>query len=266
MKNFLDELGLTAEQAKRILTKKPNKPQVIKRHITEDEFEFAIISDTHLCSRYEAINELHTFYAICKKMGIKDVVHAGDLIDGGMSHAGWENEIHTFGVGRQVDYVVENYPKVDGITTYFISGSHDYSFWKRAGAEAGKMIAEKRSDMIYLGMILADVWLGNLKIRLIHPSGGAPYSKSYRAQKIAENIESGNKPHILVIGHLHYSVYFHYRNMHIFHAGCFQKQTPYLQEKSLNPDVGGWTVKVRTANYKKKSIVSITPSWIPFFI
>jgi predicted phosphodiesterase len=265
MKKLLEKLGLTETQAKSILTKTVAKPQIIKRHITEEEFEFAIISDTHLCSHYEAINELHTFYAICQKMGIKDVVHAGDLIDGGMSHAGWENQIHTHGADRQIGYVAKNYPKIAGINTYFIGGSHDYSFWKKAGVDVGYLITAKRPDLVYLGMVKADVELGGLKVRLIHPSGGAPYSKSYRAQKIAENIVSGDKPHILVVGHLHYSVFFQYRLMHIFHAGCFQHQTPYLQEKSLLPDVGGWTIKVRTAQYKKKSVVSITPSWIPFF-
>ena len=133
MKKILQETGLTESQLLKILNRKRFKPQVIKRHITEDEFEFAIISDTHLCSRYEALNELHTFYAICQKMGIKDVVHAGDLIDGGMTHAGWENQVHTHGADRQVKYVADNYPCVKDINTYFIGGSHDYSFWKKAG-------------------------------------------------------------------------------------------------------------------------------------
>ena len=127
----LKDYGLTERQLRMILAGRNTKPRIIKEQITDEEFEFGVISDTHLCSRYEAINELHTFYAICNKIGIKHIVHAGDLIDGGMSHAGWENEIHTFGADRQVAYVVKNYPSVDGINTYFISGSHDYSFWKK---------------------------------------------------------------------------------------------------------------------------------------
>ena len=262
---LLKEFGLTEQQLRRILVGRNGKPKIIKEQITNKEFEFAVISDTHLCSRYEAIDELLTFYHICKKMGIKHIVHAGDLIDGGMTHAGWENEIHTFGADRQVAYVVKNYPKLDGIQTYFISGSHDYSFWKRAGVEVGRLIESQRPDLHYLGMVKGDVEIGGVKIMLIHPSGGAPYSKSYRAQKIAEQIPSGEKPHILVVGHLHYAIYMFYRNMHILHAGAFQWQTPYLKEKSLNPDVGGWTIRVRIADDKKKSIVSITPSFIPFF-
>jgi len=261
----LKEFGLSEKQVRKILSGRLSKPKIIKQAITDKEFEFAVISDTHLCSHYEAIDELHTFYAICNKMGIKHIVHAGDLIDGGMTHAGWENEIHTFGTDRQVKYVVKNYPKVEGIDTYFISGSHDYSFWKRAGVEVGRLIEAQRPDLHYLGMVQGRVEIGGVNILLIHPSGGAPYAKSYRAQKIAENIPSGEKPHLLVIGHLHYAVYMFYRLMHILHAGAFQWQTPYLKEKSLNPDVGGWTVRVRIAKDKKKSIVAITPSFIPFF-
>ena len=262
---ILNEFGLTEAQLRRILAGEHTKPQIIKQAITDKEFEFGVISDTHLCSRYEALNELHTYYSICKKTGVRHIVHAGDLIDGGMSHAGWENEIHTFGTDNQVAYTIKNYPKVEGITTYFITGSHDYSFWKRSGVDVGKLISRERPDLVYLGMIRGDVEINGIKIRLIHPSGGVPYSKSYRAQKIAENIPSGQKPHILVIGHLHYAIYLFYRNMHILHSGCFQHQTPYLMEKSLNPDIGGWTIRIRIAKDKHKSVVAIIPCWIPFF-
>ena len=88
MKNILSELGLTEIQLRRILQGKRIAPKIIQKHITDKNLEFGIISDTHLCSRYEALNELHTFYEICRKVGIKHVFHAGDLIDGGMTHPG----------------------------------------------------------------------------------------------------------------------------------------------------------------------------------
>ena len=261
---LLKELGITEVQLKRILAGRRRKPAIIHEHITDEEYEFGIISDTHICSRYECLDELHTFYAICEKIGITKVLHAGDLIDGGMSHPGWENEIHTFGADRQVRYLIKNYPKVGGITTYFITGSHDYSFWKRAGVDVGELIMDQRNDLLYAGMTQGDIELGKIKIRLIHPAGGMPYARSYRGQKIVESIAPGNKPDVLAVGHLHASYYFHYRNVHVLGAGAFQRQTPYLMEKSLMPDIGGWTIKIRLD--KDGSIVAFQPSWIPFYI
>jgi predicted phosphodiesterase len=261
---LLSEHGLDEKTLRKILSGRHPRPRIITRHITDREFQFAIVSDTHMGSVYEKLNELKTFYEICRKMGIKDVLHAGDLIQGQRMYPGWEMETNVFGANPQVEYVVKNYPKVAGITTYFILGSHDTCFWKASGIEVGDLISEKRKDLIYLGQYQGDVVLNEIKIRLIHPTGGVPYSLSYRGQKIAEQIPSGQKPHILVLGHLHVAYYFPYRLIQIIGAGAFQDQTPYLLQKGLQPNVGGWTVKVRLAKYRKQSVVAITPSWIPF--
>jgi predicted phosphodiesterase len=91
------------------------------------------------------------------------------------------------------------------------------------------------------------------------------YALSYRGQKIAEQIPSGKKPHLLVIGHLHTAVYYFYRNIHVLQAGAFEGQTSLLVRLGINPNIGGWTVKARIARDKKKSVVSCTPTFIPFF-
>ena len=262
MKKMLTEFGLDEKTLRKILLGKNLKPKVIKRHITDKEFEFGIVSDTHFGSLYERLDELHTFYEICKKMGIKEIFHAGDILQGQKMYPGWEQETAVFGAKGQVDYLVKNYPK--GITTYFITGSHDTCFWKASGIEVGEMIAEKRKDLIYLGQYSGEVIVNGVRVRMIHPMGGVPYALSYRGQKVVEQIPSGQKPHILIIGHLHVSYFFPYRNIHVLGAGAFQAQTPYLLQKGLHPNVGGWTVKIRTALYDKESVVAITPSWIPF--
>ena len=87
---------------------------------------------------------------------------------------------------------------------------------------------------------------------------------SYKAQKIAEQIPSGDKPHILLFGHWHTSHYFFYRLMHILNCGCFEGQSHLLLRKGINPTIGGWTAEVRTARDKKHTIISFTPTFIPF--
>jgi predicted phosphodiesterase len=115
-----------------------------------------------------------------------------------------------------------------------------------------------------MGLYSADIEIEGVKIRLHHGDGGGAYALSYKGQKLAEQIPSGDKPRILLIGHYHTCFYFFYRNIHILNCGAFQGQTSYLIRKGLNPAIGGWIVEVRTGK-EKNDILSITPSWIPFF-
>lgn len=265
MKGLLRDLSLSDSEVKRILLgKKRKKPKLLKQRISNDSFKLGVIGDTHLCSKHEKLDELLTFYNICHKVGAKVVLHAGDVLAGWRIYKGQENEVHTFGAKGQAEYAIKNYPHVSGITTYFINGNHDDSWWKLAGVDTGELIAEKRKDMVYLGNYSADVEIGGILMRLHHGDGGGAYALSYKGQKLAEQIASKNKPRLLLMGHYHTAFYFWYRNMHILNTGCFEGQTSYLLRKGLNPAIGGWIVDVRTSNIRN-DVLSVQPSWIPFF-
>lgn len=260
------ELGISKKQLARIIGGKKPKPKILKENISDEMFKIGIVADTHFCSVHEKLDELHTFYAIMKKDGIKYVMNSGDLVAGWGIYKGQENEVHTFGAKNQAQYVIDNYPKVNGITTYFITGNHDLSWWVRSGIDVGEIISEKRPDMIYLGQYQGDLTLNKIRIRLIHPDGGGSYALSYKAQKIAEQVPSGVKPHIILFGHWHTSHYFFYRMMHIFNCACFEGQSTMLLRKGINPVIGGWTADIRTGKNKRGqvTILSLTATFIPF--
>lgn len=260
----LKDMGLTEEEVKKIILGRQKKPKVLDHHITDKHFEFGVVSDTHLCSTEEKLDELHTFYDICRKVGVKTVLHAGDLVSGWRVYRGQENEVKVFGAKNQAEYVIKNYPKVKGIYTYFILGNHDESWYKLAGVDIGELIAAKRDDMWYFGFYEATITLNGVKIMLHHGDGGGAYALSYKAQKYAEAIPSGSKPRVLIFGHWHTAHYFWYRNIHILNAGCFEGQTLFLRRKMLNPAIGGWIVDMRTTK-KPNDVVSFKPAWIPFF-
>lgn len=265
MNTFLKEFALSETQLKKLLNgAKLKQPKILSKNISSNTYTFAIVSDTHLCSIHEKIDELHTFYEICKREKITEVFHAGDLLCGWGIYKGQENEVSVFGANAQINSVIERYPKIPSIRTYFITGNHDLSWWNRSGIDVGTVISSSRPDLIYCGQYSADVSISKIKIRLLHPDGGGAYALSYKAQKIAEQIPSGKKPHLLVLGHFHTSHYFFYRNMHIFNAGCFEGQSSFLLRKGINPTIGGWIIKVRIANDPKHTILSITPTFIPF--
>lgn len=266
MKELIKELGISEGQLRKIILGKKIKPKILKSKMSDDTFTFGIVSDTHFCSIHEKIDELHTFYEICRKEGIKEVVHAGDLVSGWGIYRGQENEVHTFGAKNQAQAVIDNYPRLKGITTYFCCGNHDLVWWDRSGIDIGELIADKREDMVYVGQYQGEVEINGVKIRLLHGIGGRGgiYALSYKGQKVAEQIPSGQKPHILVLGHWHTCLYFFYRNIHIINAGTFEDQNILLLRMGINPTIGGWTVKVRVGKDKKHSILSITPTFIPF--
>ena len=234
------------------------------RKMSGNRYRFAVISCTQLCSKYQQLTHLNTFYSICKSRGINTVLHCGDVVDGARVYHGQEYELFIHGADEQAKYVVENYPKIKGIKTKMILGNHDESFWKIAGVNVVKDICEKREDLQYLGDYLAYIDIGGIKIALMHGAGGASYARSYKLQKIVEQLSPEAKPHMLFLGHYHVQCHIPaYRNVESFMLGCFQAQTPFLTRLGLFPNIGGMIVEMVVENGDLKSIKT---EWIPFYI
>jgi len=264
IKKYIEELGISKKQLFNILKGKTQPPVVLKKSIKSKIFKVGLVGDTHLASSKEKRLELHSFYAQCKKEGVKEIYHAGDVVAGWGMFFGQENEVKVYGADNQVEYVVEHYPKETGIKTYFITGNHDLCWWNKSGIDIGEKIAAKRSDMVYLGQYQADIEINGVTTRLLHPDGGNPYALSYRSQKIAESISSGDKPHILALGHLHTSIYYVYRNIHIIQVGCFEGQSNFLMRKGINPVIGGWILEIETIDDPKNTVLSLSPRFVAF--
>lgn len=227
-------------------------------------YRFAVISCTQIGSKYQQMSHLHTFYKLCKRRGIDLVLHCGDLVDGAKVYRGQEYELFLHGADEQVDYTVENYPRISGIQTKVILGNHDESFWKTDGFNVVKAICEKRTDMDYLGDYLAFVHIDGIKVGIMHGAGGVAYARSYKLQKIVEQFSPEVKPHMLFVGHWHIQCHIpHYRNVEAFSMGAFQAQTPFLTRLGLSPDMGGLIVEFRTDD---KGLLGVKAEWIPFYV
>lgn len=225
---------------------------------------FAIIGDTQIGSKYAQLTYLHDFYDILEKEGIKTVYHTGDLTDGLKMRVGHEYELYEVSADEMRDDVVANYPKRDGITTYFITGNHDASLYKQVGFDIGQAIANLRPDMKYLGRDCALIHLTpKCTLELRHPWDGTAYALSYKLQKMIEAMESDSKPNILAVGHYHKVEYMFYRNVHALQTGCFQAQTPFTRGKGISIHMGGWIVTVRVD--EDGTIQSFTPEFVPCY-
>ena len=233
----------------------------------EREFSFAVISCTHLGSRYQQLTLLREFYQRIFDQGILHVFHCGDLIDGMKVYDGQEYEIFAHGVEAQVNYAVEYYPRHPGLKTYVIAGNHDYSFIKYAGADALDMIAQKRKDIVYLGAYGAYPRLGRLKIYLHHGHGGTSYASSYRLQRNIERFSPQAKPDYYFLGHYHTTcALFQYRNVLGMLVPCFQSQTPYERRQALSPEIGGYIFHLGTNDVgRKNNLVVVRMEYVPFY-
>lgn len=247
----------------------PTTEDRITRSLLEgEEVTVAIVSDTHLGSREQALDALEAFYDEVEAREISEVWHAGDLVAGvdiyrGQIQSGIIPGLHTY--REQVEYAVENYPKRDGVHTMIIAGNHDVEGAAgRIGADPVAAVCHRRSDMTYLGTYTGTIELPNgAYAQMVHGRGGGSYAVSYKPQKYVESLAPGRKPALLIFGHWHVSGWFRHRYVNCLLAGCFEWQTDLLVRLGLQPDVGGWVVKMRLAD--DGSIVGIRPEWLSFY-
>lgn len=202
--------------------------------------KIGIIADTHLCSKQQQLTYLNDFYCRAYDAGVRDIYHAGDMIAGVDVYPGQSNDLIRFTEDEQVDYAVEYYPRIEGLTTHVISGNHDLVFVKRKGGDPLRLISLHRPDINYLGQFSAWVKLANdCSMYLLHPDGGSAYASSYKLQKLIESFSGGQKPHLAIMGHYHRRCYVSERNVHGFLGACFEAQTDFLRRKAVQPVIGG---------------------------
>lgn len=202
-----------------------------------------LISDTHLCSKYDRLDILRYLYDKAEDRGIKYILHSGDFTDGRSNRPEHIYELREPSYEGQVDYCVEKYPTFDG-KTYVISGNHDDWWYKSTGSEIVKAIANRRDDIVYLGSDVADMKIGKLKVRLFHGKGGNAYAKSYKVQKYLDSIPLEERPHILQTGHIHQSFYMKQDDTHCFQTSCLEDLTPFARSMGFANDKSVWWVDV----------------------
>lgn len=166
----------------------------------KDKYRFGVVSDTHLGSRYQQLSHLRAFYRLCQQRQIATVFHCGDMVDGEKIYRGQEYEIFVHGADAQRKYAVKHYPKAKGVKTLVLGGNHDFSFQKDGGYDIVSAICEERADFEYVGSTLAFAEFCGLRIALMHGSGGNSYARSYKPQKVAEQM-SPPKPNMMFLGH-----------------------------------------------------------------
>lgn len=252
------ELGNNFKIAKQI-TKKNQSIEPFKGDV--ERVNLCIVSDTHIGNKKQQITMLNEFYDMCVEKGITTVLHVGDISDGTSHREDHVYELFAYGAEEQVDYIVENYPKREGIKTYFITGNHD-AWYAKKGVNIGKMIDSRREDMIYLGHQNATIKIkrpnGFCNIRMFHPQDGSSYAISNSGQKAIDAIRDGNYPDIMLVGHHHKQFYMVYRGVHYLEVPCVCELTGFMEGKKIPNDMGCWFIDMTVNEFG--DIVEFTPT------
>ena len=212
-----------------------------------DEFKFIVIADTRLGSKSQQLSILNDIYLKGHQMGYDDVILCGNISAGLYPLTNVYAETNfindTYG---QIDYIVNHFPKVDGMKTYFITGKLDDKHLTKEKINIGKRIADLRDDMIYLGENSCDLIIDDTVMRLFSSKLSKTYTVSYRTQQQAVAFRSEDKPDIMLYGGLLQSEQFTYRGIKILSVPSVCATTKEMLEKRYSNTIGAWYVKVKT--------------------
>lgn len=227
----------------------------INDNLGDNEIIFGVASDLHFGSKSCQITALNEFCHLCKKEGVKYIFSPGDIVAGSNLYPGQMYDVYALSADEQEQSVIKNLPS--GFEWIMIGGNHDYSFIKKGGGHNPLLVLENyRKDITYVGFDEATIpILNGVDLMMWHPSGGVPYSISYRLQKGVEqiafdelkNVCMGNKEkptlRFILAGHLHIQMQAMFGSIFGMQCGTFEGTTNYLKRKGLSPSIGGWIVK-----------------------
>lgn len=222
------------------------KPDICSKDIVVNEY--LVVSDIHLCNVHQQLHLLNELYKEAYDRGIKVAFNVGDLVDGYyMNRKPYPDQLFLYNFNDQFSYLKKMYPKVNGITTYYITGNHDITHYRNGGASIDHFLSDPdggRKDMIFLGQDFGEVEFDKVKFQLDHPGDGSSKGLSLKPQQRIEIMNSGDKPNIYLVGHYHKSYYMLYRNVHAFAVPALCSTTSFEHLMGLNNCLGGYFLTV----------------------
>ena len=229
----------------------------------DNEFKFVAISDVRLGSKSQQLSILNDIYKKAKEMGIKNVILCGNISAGLKPIADTEsNFIHD--TITQIDYIVANYPKVDGITTYFISGKLDDKHLSSRNINLGQRIANQRPDMVYLGEDTCDISIDRVKMQVMSTQLSKTYTASYRTQQTIDSCRSEDKPDVLLYGGLLQMEKYNYRGVCCISTPSVCATDKEMKSKRYSNTVGAWYVTLKLKENGK--LDNITALNSPYYV
>lgn len=233
---------------------------------TEDNIKIGVISDLRFGSKSEQIEILNDMYKKFYKDGVTHVIVLGNLVEGKYSQTDekkFGNSLISNDAYGQSNHLIKYFPKVEGITTLFITGETDHT-WSKV-LNVGEYISRNRSDMIYLGPKSCNLKINNSLIRLENlKKNGEAYTISYPPQKYSRSMSSYEDYDLIFLGGTLTSQDFpKIRDTRIFTIPSAVERTPKMKTASQQNTIGAYTFNI---DFNKGKIKRIEPLLSPYYV
>ena len=233
----------------------------------KNEFNALIISDTRLGSKYQQLSRLNSAYLEAHRQGIDTVIHCGDLTEGlyGLKNPYYQT-LFVDTTDDQIDYVVEHYPYIEGMQTYFITGDQDATHTAINGVDIGRIIDSEREDMTYLGNMRCTMNINKMKVLVQHLKVGAfdrAKTISYKPQESIYAMRSEEKVDIISDGHILASQQMTERGMRELAVPSIVATTPKIRSSAIAHNVG--FILMRSTLTKDGKLKDFEATFSPFY-
>lgn len=221
----------------------------------DTEFKALLISDTRFGSKYQQLSRVNDAYEQAYKKGYKHVIHLGDITEGLYAlKSPYYQTLFADTTESQIDYVVEHYPQVEGMTTYFLTGDQDTTHTTKNGIDIGRAISRQREDMVYLGNMRCLINVRNMKILAQHLKIGAfdrAKTISLKPQDFISSMRSEEKVDIILDGHLLVDQQITEREMQEISVPSLVATTPRIRSNAVPHNVGYILLNTKMNRYGK---------------
>ena len=232
----------------------------------DSPLKIAVIADIRAGSKCEQFRVLNDMFIKFQREGIKDVFILGNLLEGqykGDIFKEFGRSLITNDAVSQANHFIENFPHVDGIKTYFITGKLDHSFSQKLNV--GEYITSKRDDMVFLGPKSCNVFFNNVSVRMEQLKNGKAYTIAYPPQKYVRSMSRYENYDILMLsGEMNFQHFPEQKGMQIFSIPSVVSRTPRMINDNQSSTIGAYTFEIEfTKNGKLKRIVPTVSTYEP---
>lgn len=203
-----------------------------------------ITTDWHVGSFGFSEIALKTMLKDVDEYGIRDVLHVGDFYQGRGVHSMELEDCKTLSVDKQEEWGVEIIRQFPSKTRFHVViGNHEEKMKGSVQVGHDMLLATANAlnpedpEFNYYGHVAKLSLNKAFTLLMIHSSGGLSYAKSYKAERIFDQLTE--RPHILATGHMH-QLFAVGRppNIIVCQAGTLQRENSYLLNKGATAQVG----------------------------
>lgn len=232
--------------------------------IKTNERKILLLSDTRFGSKYAQLSLTNDAYLKAHNEGIKIAFHMGDITEGLYSvKSKFRNSLFLTTTEEQARYVIDNYPYIEGMTTYFITGDQDYTHVTTNGIDIGRLISSNRDDMIYVGYGACRILIEKAKILMYHSLLERVYTQSYRQQQFIQGMRSEDKIDVILNGQNLVLDELNMRGIEEVSVGSLVSTTPRIAKRNYQHSVG--TVNLELNLDDKGRFINAVPEFNPYY-